>query len=324
MESSTVFSKIRSIAFCELFYSLTIIPYVWPGAACIMFTSFLWIVFLCFDIYVQWDISDRPERQWCLFLIFSLPKFTPFLQPGSLIVVILLANTMTVIILPILSVTWCMGSYVACSWYLVCRMLLPFRAWLDATRFMFLLLAHIGTSPLLLIILLSLTPRVQARRPRLHTGIQRSVAQIKVRIVSFAEKCMFKPFMWADADKQGVCKLFNLYILIASWVVPVLREFIFWLETGQRMNDIWRSSGILLWTRTHGVPSLTSTFDVAKVRCWLGLGDGDGTPLYFAYDATSTNFRIYHLPSWCIYRHTWTKLPESYEASFGSFANVQW
>ncbi|TFK42695.1 hypothetical protein BDQ12DRAFT_662877 [Crucibulum laeve] len=90
MEYSSVFLRIRTIAF-----------------SCIMFTSFLWIVLLSLVVFSQWELSDQAER--------------------SLIIVLLLANTITLIMLLIL-------------------LLRPFRPWLDAARCLFLLVAHIGTA----------------------------------------------------------------------------------------------------------------------------------------------------------------------------------
>jgi len=90
MEASPVFLKLRAVAF-----------------SCITMLSLTWIVLLCVIIFYRWDISDHLER--------------------SLILVILLANTITVIALPVL-------------------ILLQFRPWLDAARLAFLLVAHIGTA----------------------------------------------------------------------------------------------------------------------------------------------------------------------------------
>jgi hypothetical protein len=90
MHYSPTFLKFRAIAF----FSITII-------------SIIWIVLLCFELFWRWDITDKPER--------------------SLILVIIVANAITVILLPIL-------------------MLLQFRPWLDAARVMSLLIAHTGTA----------------------------------------------------------------------------------------------------------------------------------------------------------------------------------
>ncbi|KAJ7905376.1 hypothetical protein B0H14DRAFT_6019 [Mycena olivaceomarginata] len=69
---------------------------------------------------------------------------------------------------------------------LIILLLLPFREWLDAARILFLMVAHIGIA----IIFAYWTP--QFRCPT------------------------------STRDSEGVCGLLNLYILIASWVIPVL------------------------------------------------------------------------------------------------------
>jgi hypothetical protein len=109
--------------------------------------SLAWIVLLCVIIFYRWDISDHLER--------------------SLILVILLTNTITVIGLPVL-------------------ILRQFRPWLDAVRFLFLLVAHIGTAA-----------AFTAWNPNFTCPGQ-------------------------TADQEGECKLINMYILLANWAVPAL------------------------------------------------------------------------------------------------------
>jgi hypothetical protein len=74
---------------------------------CLTSTSIVWVVLLCFELFFRWDLLDKPGR--------------------SLILVILLANAITVVMLPIL-------------------MILQFRPWLDAARLMFLLIVHGGSA----------------------------------------------------------------------------------------------------------------------------------------------------------------------------------
>ncbi|KAF8894568.1 hypothetical protein BD779DRAFT_1501830 [Infundibulicybe gibba] len=69
---------------------------------------------------------------------------------------------------------------------LLILLLLPFRWWLDATRVALLLIIHIGTAS--------------------------SFAYSNAKF-----QCPNK-----NADQEGLCKLLNMYILIASWIVPVL------------------------------------------------------------------------------------------------------
>lgn len=82
------FERVRAIAF-----------------GCIIFLSFVWITLLSVCVFLLWDNLDRPER--------------------SFLSVMLLANTVTVIILLIL-------------------LLRKFRVWLDAARCVLLLVIHIG------------------------------------------------------------------------------------------------------------------------------------------------------------------------------------
>ncbi|KAF7338389.1 hypothetical protein MVEN_02064600 [Mycena venus] len=113
----------------------------------IMVTSMAWIVCLCVYAYVGWDTLDTAE------------------QP--IIALMLLIDVLTIIMLLIL-------------------LILPFREWLDAARFLFLLLAHIG-----------IASTFAYWNPRFHCPT-------------------------TTTDSEGVCRLLNLYILVASWVIPVL------------------------------------------------------------------------------------------------------
>lgn len=113
----------------------------------IAFVSFIWIILLCLDLVWQADLMDPREQ--------------------SLIGVILFNDTVTLIMLLIL-------------------LLLPFRPWLDAARFMFLLLSHIGTAA-----------AFSYWGPKFKCPAQ-------------------------SPDQMGVCNLLNFYILVASWVIPVL------------------------------------------------------------------------------------------------------
>jgi len=68
---------------------------------------------------------------------------------------------------------------------LLILLILPFRPWLDGARFLFLLIAHIGIAGAFAF----WNPRFQCPT--------------------------------SSADSEGVCRLLNVYILIASWVIPV-------------------------------------------------------------------------------------------------------
>ncbi|KAJ7109262.1 hypothetical protein C8R44DRAFT_986280 [Mycena epipterygia] len=113
----------------------------------ILLISLVWIVLLCVYMYLEWDTSDPAER--------------------PIIAVMLLTNTLTLIMLLVL-------------------LILPFRPWLDAARFLFLILAHIG-----------IAGTFAFWNPDFHCPI-------------------------STPDSEGVCRLLNLYILVASWIIPVL------------------------------------------------------------------------------------------------------
>ncbi|KAJ6504197.1 hypothetical protein C8R47DRAFT_1104672 [Mycena vitilis] len=113
----------------------------------IMLASLVWIVVLCVYMFLEWDISDPAER--------------------PIIAVMLLTNTITLIMLLVL-------------------LILPFRPWLDAARFLFLMMAHMGVAG-----------AFAFWNPRFHC-------------------------ITSSADAEGVCRLLNMYILLASWIIPVL------------------------------------------------------------------------------------------------------
>ncbi|KAJ6596780.1 hypothetical protein DFH09DRAFT_1132699 [Mycena vulgaris] len=113
----------------------------------IIFFSLLWFTLLCVFLFYEWDTSDPAEH--------------------PIVAVMLLTDAFTLILLLIL-------------------LILPFRPWLDAARFLFLMLAH--------------------------TGIAGAFT-------------FWNPSFRCPAstpDSEGVCRLLNLYILVASWVIPVL------------------------------------------------------------------------------------------------------
>ncbi|KAJ7452535.1 hypothetical protein B0H11DRAFT_2073881 [Mycena galericulata] len=113
----------------------------------ILCISLLWVTLLSVYMYFEWDVTDSDER--------------------PIIAVMLLTDTLTIILLLVL-------------------LILPFRAWLDAARFLFLLLAHIG-----------IAATFAFWNPKFHCPT-------------------------SSPDLEGVCRLLNLYILVASWVIPVL------------------------------------------------------------------------------------------------------
>ncbi|KAJ7172594.1 hypothetical protein C8R46DRAFT_156885 [Mycena filopes] len=71
---------------------------------------------------------------------------------------------------------------------LIILLILPFREWLDAARGFLLTLAHTGVAGAFTF----WNPRFQCQWPT------------------------------STPDSEGLCRLFNLYILIASWVIPIL------------------------------------------------------------------------------------------------------
>ncbi|KAJ3778206.1 hypothetical protein FB446DRAFT_714706 [Lentinula raphanica] len=128
MEYPPVFLKSRAIIF-----------------SLISLTSFIWVIVLCVDLFIQWTKLGTPEK--------------------SFLVVMLLSNTLTLILLLVL-------------------LILPFRPWLDGARLMLLLVMHIG---------------------------------IATAFVLWDNKftCPTK-----TVDEEGVCRLLNMYILIANWIIP--------------------------------------------------------------------------------------------------------
>lgn len=108
----------------------------------IMFLCFLWIILLTVVLFAQWDVMNRTER--------------------SLIFVILAVDSMTIIILPIL-------------------LLRPFRPWLDAARFCFLIILHTGV-----------------------TGL-------------FTYKS--HEFQCSSAQSVAICNFIVMYIIVASWLL---------------------------------------------------------------------------------------------------------
>ncbi|KAF9242095.1 hypothetical protein BU15DRAFT_60601 [Melanogaster broomeanus] len=88
MESFPIFFKVRAITF-----------------TCIIILSFSWLVMLSVEIFTRWDISDSTSR--------------------SLMTVFVLADTITIIMLPVLLIA-------------------DFRVWLDMARLFLLLIVQIG------------------------------------------------------------------------------------------------------------------------------------------------------------------------------------
>ncbi|KAJ3854668.1 hypothetical protein EV368DRAFT_80398 [Lentinula lateritia] len=128
MEYSSVFLKARAITF-----------------SLISLISFIWVVVLCVDIFIQWNALGTSEK--------------------SFLVIMLLSNTLTLVLLLVL-------------------LILPFRPWLDGARLMLLLITHVGIA-----------------------------SSFVVWNAKFT--CPTK-----TADEEGVCRLLNIYILIANWIIP--------------------------------------------------------------------------------------------------------
>ncbi|KAJ4495658.1 hypothetical protein C8R41DRAFT_918777 [Lentinula lateritia] len=128
MEYSSVFLKARAITF-----------------SLISLISFIWVVVLCVDIFIQWNALGSSEK--------------------TFLVIMLLSNTLTLVLLLVL-------------------LILPFRPWLDGARLMLLLITHVGIA-----------------------------SSFVVWNAKFS--CPTK-----TADEEGVCRLLNIYILIANWIIP--------------------------------------------------------------------------------------------------------
>ncbi|KAF9053204.1 regulator of Vps4 activity in the MVB pathway-domain-containing protein [Panaeolus papilionaceus] len=115
----------------------------------IAFFAFLWIVIISVMLFAQWDSVDRHQR--------------PFM------VMLLLLDSVTLVMIPILIIQ-------------------DFRPWLDAARFLFLILLHGG---------LAITFAVQSK--------------------GFA--C---PPVASSVDQQAICDLMILALQVMNWVIPVL------------------------------------------------------------------------------------------------------
>ncbi|KAJ7098031.1 hypothetical protein B0H15DRAFT_823841 [Mycena belliarum] len=113
----------------------------------IIFFSLLWTTLLSVYLYYEWDTSDPAERPIVAVMIFT--------------------DTLTLIMLLVL-------------------LILEFKAWLDAARLLFLMLAHIGSAA----------------------------------VFAFWNPSFQCPT--SSPDAEGICRLLNLYILVASWLIPVL------------------------------------------------------------------------------------------------------
>ncbi|KAJ4480673.1 hypothetical protein C8J55DRAFT_69948 [Lentinula edodes] len=128
MEYSSVFLKARAITF-----------------SLISLISFIWVVVLCVDLFIQWSALGTTEK--------------------SFLAIMLVSNTLTLVLLLVL-------------------LILPFRPWLDGARLMLLLITHVGIA-----------------------------SSFVVWNAKFT--CPTK-----TADEEGVCRLLNIYILIANWIIP--------------------------------------------------------------------------------------------------------
>ncbi|KAJ4488066.1 hypothetical protein J3R30DRAFT_3433070 [Lentinula aciculospora] len=128
MDYSPVFLKARAIIF-----------------SLISLISFIWVVVLCVDLFIQWSVLGTSER--------------------AFLAVMLLSNTLTLVVLLVL-------------------LILPFRPWLDGARLMLLLVAHIGIASGFVVWNTKFTCPTET------------------------------------VDEEGVCRLLNMYILIANWIIP--------------------------------------------------------------------------------------------------------
>jgi len=174
MESSPTFLKWRAAAF-----------------GCISFVSLLWIILLCIIVFERWDLLDRPEK--------------------SFLSVLLIANTINLLMLPIL-------------------ILCEFRPWLDAARLLYLLLANIGISAFF-----------TYWNPKFRCPEQ-------------------------NADSGGVCKLINMYILLANWVNPGL------------LIAYSNCLAFLVWWRSRQPPSIATEVGFGDEEATTGVGHSSMIP----------------------------------------------
>lgn len=126
--------------------------------------------------------------------------------------------------------------------WLLRRLLISFRPWLDGARLMLLLLTHIGKGISGLQVTLFWPLPIQESHLVSSSIIQTSHAPQKVRLSGLSLASLISSSTKIAADEEGgmylalcdfvsiltslpVCRLLNMYILIANWVIPALRTF---------------------------------------------------------------------------------------------------
>lgn len=121
---------------------------------------------------------------------------------GSLIWIIIFIDALTIAMLPILCVRR-PSSFPYLCWDIWTSLLQSFRSWLDATRFLFVLLSHSGFAILFAIKKSSIQCASPGEFYALSFLTQTNVVQIVV-------------------DQEAVCGLVILFVIITSWFIPAL------------------------------------------------------------------------------------------------------
>lgn len=113
-----MFRKVRAAAFGE--HSLSreyLLPLKTEArlSGCITFVSLVWLVLLSLDLFLRWDVSDPAERELssCSSLVCLVLRRV---CAGSLSVILVLINTITVIMLPTLYVAVILCEYDLSHW----------------------------------------------------------------------------------------------------------------------------------------------------------------------------------------------------------------
>lgn len=143
---------------------------------------------------------------------------------GSMVVLQLLANTITIFLLLILCASMQKNNYLR-DIHIGLRILLPFRLWLDAARLLFLLILHIGKyapERRFLLHAHSISIGLAVAFTYLNTKLEcpnQSTTTISVTRLTLHGELV-------AAEEEGICRLVNVYMVLASWVIPGFRKYL--------------------------------------------------------------------------------------------------
>jgi hypothetical protein len=165
---------------------------------------FVWVILLSCVLFLRWEVSTSSERWW---LSYRYDRgISNLCHIGSFLFSFLGVDTLTVIMLPILSVHSSPRISHPLFEQELPRILAKFRTWLDGARLLLLLICHIGLAASF-IIWNTTNPCPDDSELSCHFG-------------------GIFPLTYVQApDSRGVCQLINVYLIIASWVPPLLRGY---------------------------------------------------------------------------------------------------